>query len=405
MSKWIKTTHPGVRFREHPSRKYNRQKDKYFEIRYQRNGKSCGEALGWLSDGMTPLEASRVRGEILQNIKKGISPQSVAEMRQIKETAVQEELEQKMADEKKNITFGEAAEKYLKWSDNNKRSSAADRNRYDKHLEPRFKDMPLRDISPFHLEKLKSSLKKSGLAPATVTQCLQLVRTIYRKSREWGLYDGAPPKTKFPKLSNKRAAFLTADQAKKLLEALKGRSLQLWCQTILGLYAGLRFGEIAGLEFRDIDPEAGTIHLRDPKSGDDRFAYITPPIREMFDEWQAFNGRRQGLVFPDRNGKRQARVSNVFYRVADELKFNEGCTDARQRIVFHSLRHTFASWLVMSGESVQTIKELMGHRDVQTTMRYSHLAPDIKRNAVHNLVAALNNQGDEKLVANLSVVK
>ncbi len=109
MSKWVKTTHPGVRYREHPTRKYNRQKDKYFEIRYQRTGESISEALGWLSDGMTPLEASQLRGEVIQNIKKGLSPQSVAEMREIKEATKQAERAQEEADQRDKFTFGEAA--------------------------------------------------------------------------------------------------------------------------------------------------------------------------------------------------------------------------------------------------------------------------------------------------------
>ena len=138
MSKWVKTTHPGVRYREHPTRKYNRQKDKYFEIRYQRAGKSISEAMGWLSDGMTPLEASQIRGAILQNIKKGISPQSMAEMREIKETAKQAEKAQEEADQRDKFTFGEAADLFLEWSENNKKSYRDDKNRYENHLEKRY---------------------------------------------------------------------------------------------------------------------------------------------------------------------------------------------------------------------------------------------------------------------------
>jgi integrase len=90
------------------------------------------------------------------------------------------------------------------------------------------------------------------------------------------------------------------------------------------------------------------------------------------------------------------RVSDTFARVIDELGFNntgeftedaEGnplpvkIQDRRQRVVFHSLRHTFASWLVMKGVPLYTVAQLMGHSTIIMTQRYSHLAPDSMRRA------------------------
>jgi integrase len=384
----IESKQHGVRYREHETRKYRRQKDKYFFIRYQRDGRRVEEGLGWLSNGMDAEEAAALRGQIIQNIKKGVSPQSVAEMRAMKEQADRAEMEQAEAEKRAAITFGEAAGLFLKWAETNKKSYFSDKNRYDKHIEKRFKDVPLRNISPFHLEKLKSALKKKGLAPASITQCLQLMRAIFNKTRAWGKHDCEFPKIDFPKVSNQRVAFLSKEQAANLLEAVKKKSIPLWGQCVLGLYGGLRFGEIAALELSDIDDDAGTIHIRDGKGGT-RHAYLTEPIKAMFDELWTVKDKKPGLIFPARPGGRQVRVSPVFGRTVDELKFNEGVTDPRQKIVFHSLRHSFASWLVMGGESLQTVMELMGHRAISTTMRYSHLAPDIKRNAVKNLVETL----------------
>lgn len=56
-------------------------------------------------------------------------------------------------------------------------------------------------------------------------------------------------------------------------------------------------------------------------------------------------------------------------------------TDARQRVVFHTLRHTYASWLVQKGVPLYTVAELMGHSTIDMTRRYSHLAPDSLRSA------------------------
>jgi hypothetical protein len=55
------------------------------------------------------------------------------------------------------------------------------------------------------------------------------------------------------------------------------------------------------------------------------------------------------------------------------------------KVVLHTFRHTFGSWLAMAGEGLQTIKELMGHSRIEQTERYAHLCPDKKRQAVHSL--------------------
>jgi site-specific recombinase XerD len=72
----------------------------------------------------------------------------------------------------------------------------------------------------------------------------------------------------------------------------------------------------------------------------------------------------------------------------DDL-FNKGVDDPRQRVFFHTLRHTYASWMVMEGVDLYTLKELLGHKDLTMTQRYAHLAPDTLRGAVNVLEQAL----------------
>jgi integrase len=95
--------------------------------------------------------------------------------------------------------------------------------------------------------------------------------------------------------------------------------------------------------------------------------------------------RNSDLIFKDRNGGKIREVSTTFERVVKHIGFNKGMEDRQNKLVFHSLRHTFASWLALQGETLLTIMELMGHRDIKMTMRYSHLIPDQKRAAVLKL--------------------
>jgi integrase len=76
-----------------------------------------------------------------------------------------------------------------------------------------------------------------------------------------------------------------------------------------------------------------------------------------------------------------------------KLGFNEGITDVRNKVVFHTLRHTFASWLAISGTPIFTIKKSLGHKDIKMTMRYSHLLPSTKRKAVENVEKMFKEKG------------
>ena len=88
------------------------------------------------------------------------------------------------------------------------------------------------------------------------------------------------------------------------------------------------------------------------------------------------------MVFKSNKGEQVTEISNTFAKTVDNLGFNNNIKDRRQKIVFHSLRHTYASWLVMTGADLYTVQTLMGHSTLLMTQRYSHLAPDHLKKAV-----------------------
>jgi len=97
------------------------------------------------------------------------------------------------------------------------------------------------------------------------------------------------------------------------------------------------------------------------------------------------------FIFKDRaHGGKINGVSAAFARAVKRLKFNEGISDRRNKVVFHTLRHTFASWLVSQNESILTIKELLGHKCLNMTLRYAHLCSDSKKQATLNLEKVFN---------------
>jgi site-specific recombinase XerD len=90
-------------------------------------------------------------------------------------------------------------------------------------------------------------------------------------------------------------------------------------------------------------------------------------------------------VFCKPDGRPFTEVPDVWKTIIRDLKFNEGITEPREKVVFHTLRHTFCSWLAMEGVPLHVIKELAGHKTIQMTERYAHLMPDIRKKAVEKI--------------------
>jgi integrase len=385
--KWHSTQYPGVRYRENEQRKHNKKPDRYFVIRYKRAGKLVGESLGWASYGMNAQKANRLRAEIVQNIREGKSPQSLREMRQIEAERKLAQEKEKILKEKEKTTFDQIATEFLKWSKENKKDYKNDLGRYKNHIKKVLGNVRLNDISPLRLEGLKRNIANKGLSPKTIHHCLSLIGSIYRKAVIWNFYSGPIPTdgVKYPKIDNKRLRFLNYEESHTLLEALRDVSIQVYEQALISIYCGLRFSEIAKLIWADVDLDNGIMQVKDSKSGD-RQAYITEPVKDAFIRLNEKNSYKpNSLIFPSKNGKRQIHISSTFYRKVKELGFNDGISDSRQRVCFHSLRHTFASLLALQGTSLYEIMELMGHKDIKMTQRYTHLMPSIKKKAVNKL--------------------
>ena len=105
------------------------------------------------------------------------------------------------------------------------------------------------------------------------------------------------------------------------------------------------------------------------------------------------------FVFADRIGNKILDPSNAFMRAVNELKLNEGVTDRRLKVTFHTLRHTYASWLVQQGVDLYTVKELMGHSSLAVTERYSHLRKENLTNAVKRFEDGIQNAARSNVVA------
>jgi integrase len=355
------------------------------------DGKRKDEAVGWASKGWTAKKANALLSEITENQRKGNGPQTLAEMRE-------NEKKRRVKKYRAEIIFSDVWKKYKAQAiaDRGEKALRTECGLYDSWIKKDLAGLPMKDVSPFHLEMIKSKMAKDGLTPRSMEYTLAIIRQVFNYARRNDLFTGDNPvsKVKIPRTDNRRVRFLTHEEADTLLTELLEKSKQVHDMALLSLHTGARAGEIFSLTWGCVDLEAGTMLLKDTKNTASRTAFMTRAVKDMLAGIKPDQAGRDDLVFPGRGGVKIGQMSQTFPRVASEL-FNQGVDDPRQRVYFHSLRHTYASWLVMEGVDLYRVKELLGHKDLTMTQRYSHLAPDSLRGAVNILEEALKSK-DEK---------
>ncbi len=362
------TRFDGVYQRPSRTKKYEGKPDVTYTIDYYdpHTGKRVRKTVGNRSQGITAEYANSVRQSLLSTAKKevlsGILPQEA----------------------KVVPTLGQAWDKYkTDWLEAHAKASAYnDASCYKNHLQDNpLHNRPLNKIAVSDLEELTLQKRREGYSSQTIKHILGQMRRIMNKALVWKLWNGPTPFVEFvmPEVDNERTRFLTEVEAKTLLAKIQEKDTKTWLMCLIAVQCGLRFSEIAKLEVRDLNFENGTIFIRQSKNGRSRFAFMTQTVKSALEDWLTDNSTF--LVFPSQAGTVLFDVGKAFTEAVEEMKLNEGVLDSRDKFVFHCLRHTFASFLAKQGYGQAIIAELMGHRSLEMTKRYTHLMPDTKRAA------------------------
>ena len=366
------TRFDGVYQRPSRTKKYEGKPDVTYTIDYYdpHTGKRVRKTIGNRSSGITAEYANSVRQSLLATARKevvsGILPQEV----------------------KSIPTLGEAWERYkTNWLEAHVKSSAYnDTSSYNKHLkEHELHNRPLNKISVTDFEELTLQKRREGYAPQTIKHILALIRRIINKAKVWKMWRGDNPFDDFtmPEVDNERTRFLTEKEAKLLLDKLRDKDRKIWIMSLLALQCGMRFSEIARLVVRDLDFNHNTIFIRLAKNGRSRFAIMPQAVKQALQEWvQNLSGT---LLFPNQANAIMHNIGRTFDEVVEEMGLNKGASGTRDRFVFHSLRHTFASFLAKNGYGQAVIAELLGHRSLEMTRRYTHLMPDTRHAAAGDI--------------------
>ena len=177
----------------------------------------------------------------------------------------------------------------------------------------------------------------------------------------------------FPEV--RRTRFLTSDELERLRGVMQPSD---WKLVAFAIETGLRREEQFRLRWDQIDLENGMLTLPLPKGGKTRYVPLSEEAKGILRSFDSF--LRSAWVFPGLKDVTQPMDSRAFLRRSFEPGLRQaGITGT----CWHSLRHTAASRRVMAGVDLVSVKEILGHRDIQTTLRYAHLAPGHLRDAVN----------------------
>lgn len=283
------------------------------------------------------------------------------------------------------LRFEEMAKRYMEnhASVNNSSSTRKLNPHLARVLAPRFGGKYLHEIRDLDIEQYKKARLGEGVKPATINREIVFLRSVLNKAREWGIIRGDLPRFKLFRVDNVRVRYLDGPEAEKLVQACPE---PLRSVVLVALNTGMRRGELLRLRWQDVNFSERFATVRETKGKRNRHLPINRPALEVFE--QLHRGKSGEYVFPGNSpGSHlsESYVTHWFRRVV----MKAGIENFR----FHDLRHTCASWLVMSGVDLATVQQLLGHQTYQMTLKYAHLSPEHRRSAVDILSAKTENLG------------
>ena len=273
---------------------------------------------------------------------------------------------------------------------------------------PELVNKPLREIRPMWVENWRGARLREGRAPTGVNRNVACLKAILQKAVEWGVLSDNPlAKVRPLKTDNApRPRYLSQSEETALYAAINAReerrrqerdNFNKWREDrglfplpslrdvpftdhlapmiLISLHTGIRRGELFALRWEDVQLDGNpliTILGKTSKSGRTRHVPLSAMARETLSTWKA-QGYGAGLVFPN-----DGAVFTTVKKGWGALLKSAGISSFR----WHDMRHDFASKLVMAGVDLNTVRELLGHANLEMTLRYAHLAPERLASAV-----------------------
>jgi len=296
-------------------------------------------------------------------------------------------------------TLDELCKEWLDTRAARKRSKKTDESLIRVHLSKAFGGKRLTEIGVREVEAFKAS--RAYLHKNSVNHSLSLLISMLRHAHDIGWLAVIPKITKYrlPSASASYRYLRTADEVRRFLVAAREEAERPQTEpTILPFFAtavftGMRAGELAGLQWDDVDLERRLITVQrsydgPTKNGEVRHVPILDPLLPILREWRVRSPAR--LVFPTAKGNMRQKSDRMFQEILQRVLVRAGF--AKNYVGQHGLRHTFASMWMLQGGDLFRLQRVLGHLTPRMTQRYAHLAPDAFQ-AEHGRLNALAPRG------------
>ena len=350
----IKTNQTGVYFKETIT---NEKADKTYYITYKDfNRKKIWLKIGKYSEGVREAYCVQKRNEIITKQRNGELPPSATR------------------NKKKNIlSIQTVFDDYVSLRKEGK-AKQTDISNYNNHILPFFKNIDFAnitkdDIQKFTilLKKTKSKTKDIQISDKTINNILNLLKAIIKYAFKNDYIKNDTSKyINLLDIDNARERFLSKEEINLLYENSKNDET-LYLLFKLALKTGGRLETLLNIHKKDIDFTHNLLTLKDFKNNSTYKAAITSDLKELLKK-RVDNLKLNDKLFTSNPSRRLLSILN-------EL-FNNGIDseDRKNKIVFHSLRHTFASHLAINDTPIFTIQKMMNHKDIRMTLRYAKLS-------------------------------
>ncbi|MDP7079159.1 MAG: tyrosine-type recombinase/integrase [Candidatus Undinarchaeales archaeon] len=226
-----------------------------------------------------------------------------------------------------------------------------------------FANKPAGDIDNSDIRRFLAYLsEKRCLSDSTLNQAANAIRFLY-----WRVYDKRFDYTYCrPKKAKRLPIVLRRDEMARLLDAIPIMRNKLIIMLLYG--SGLRVGEAVRLRPEDIDHERGVIFVRNGKGKKDRYTVLSSITRDYLTQYCSEHRPRTWIF---EVGERKGHVHERTVQHAIVRARRRAGID--KRVTTHTLRHSFATHLLEDGANLFHIKKLLGHKHIQTTLKYTHM--------------------------------
>lgn len=285
-------------------------------------------------------------------------------------------------------TFGQAFELWLNHVKPTKKTWKESERVFNRNLRP-IHNTRLRKLTAARLETLRDTIGENN-GKVIANRSLEIVAAVVNHLIKKGLFNGrnvAADVTRFPEKSRER--FLSADEMRRFMEALKDeRQLYQDFFKVL-LFTGARKSNALEMEWKDVDLNSGVWMIPETKNGDSQPTALSPEVLKILVRRFEERNSRYPWVFPSARlpWKRLNDPRKAFARILKAAEISD--------FTMHDLRRTLGSWLAMSGVSETTIAKQLGHRPgSKATAIYARMSLASVRQAIGPVVAAMEHEGE-----------